>query len=313
LSFTIPFFCTFISGFMAKNGPIGLFDSGVGGLTVAHALQTLLPNEQLVYFGDTAHLPYGDKSRESIVQYSLGIADFLLEQQCKLILIACNSASSNAFDEVKEHVGHRAVVMNVIDPVVNHVCVNTGSILNSEGEPDEEAPRVSTVGIIGTKATIDSGTYERRIKETLANLLADSNEISSVTHPGLNVSSLATPLFVPMIEEGFVFDDISNAIIRSYLSRKELYGIDTLILGCTHYPIIRNQISRFLNFEVNVLDTARIVALSVQELLASKELLVSKRSGDNRFYVSDHTPYFEVIANMFFNEKISLKKKNIWV
>lgn len=297
---------------MAKDGPIGLFDSGVGGLTVAHALQTLLPNEQLVYFGDTAHLPYGDKSRESIIQYSLGIADFLLEQKCKMILIACNSASSNAFDEVKAHVGKKAVVMNVIDPVVNHVCVNTGSILNSEGAPDNQAVKVSTVGIIGTKATIDSGTYERKIRNTLSTLLADSNEISSVTHPGLNVSSLATPLFVPMIEEGFVFDDISNAIIRSYLSRKELIGIDTLILGCTHYPIIRNQISRFLNFEVNVLDTARIVALSVQELLSTKDLLATKRNGENQFYVSDHTLYFEAIANMFFNEKISLIKRNIW-
>ena len=285
----------------ANERPIGLFDSGVGGLTVAHALHSMLPSEQLIYFGDTVHLPYGDKSRETIIQYSLGITDFLLEQNCKVILIACNSASSNAFEEVRAHVGNRAVVMNVIDPVVEQVCDGQGDACRD------------SIGIIGTKATIDSGTYERRIKETLANLLADSNEISSVTHPGLNVSSLATPLFVPMIEEGFVFDDISNAIIRSYLSRKELYGIDTLILGCTHYPIIRNQISRFLNFEVNVLDTARIVALSVQELLASKELLVSKRSGDNRFYVSDHTPYFEVIANMFFNEKISLKKKNIWV
>jgi len=295
-----------------SNGPIGLFDSGVGGLTVAHALHTLLPNEQLVYFGDTAHLPYGDKSRESIVHYSLGIADFLLKQKCKVILIACNSASSNAFEEVKAHVGSRAVVMNVIDPVVNHVCVNTGSILDSEGAPQSEMSNISTVGIIGTKATIDSGTYERKIKETLAALLADSNEISDVSHPGLNVSSLATPLFVPMIEEGFVFDDISNAIIRSYLSRKELIGIETLILGCTHYPIIRNQISRFLNFEVNVLDTARIVALSVQELLSANDLLATKRAGDNHFYISDHTPYFEVIANMFFNEKIQLEKRNIW-
>ena len=297
---------------LESNGPIGLFDSGVGGLTVAHALHTLLPNEQLVYFGDTAHLPYGDKSRESIVHYSLGIADFLLKQKCKVILIACNSASSNAFEEVKAHVGSRAVVMNVIDPVVNHVCVNTGSILDSEGAPQSEMSNISTVGIIGTKATIDSGTYERKIKETLTALLANSNEISDVSHPGLNVSSLATPLFVPMIEEGFVFDDISNAIIRSYLSRKELIGIETLILGCTHYPIIRNQISRFLNFEVNVLDTARIVALSVQELLSAKNLLASSRAGDNHFYISDQTPYFEVIANMFFNEKIQLEKKNIW-
>jgi len=294
------------------SGPIGLFDSGVGGLTVAHALHTLLPNEQLIYFGDTAHLPYGDKSRESIVQYSLGIADFLLEQKCKVILIACNSASSNAFEEVSEHVGDKAVVMNVIDPVVNHVCVNAGSILNSEGAPQNEAVKASTVGIIGTKATIDSGTYERKINETLAALLSDSNEIAAVSHPGLNVSALATPLFVPMIEEGFVFDDISNAIIRSYLSRKELVGIDTLILGCTHYPIIRNQISRFLNFEVNVLDTARIVALSVQEQLSANKLLAPAKTGENRFYVSDHTSYFEVIANMFFNEKIELKKRNIW-
>ena len=298
---------------MAKERPIGLFDSGVGGLTVAHALHTMLPNEQLVYFGDTAHLPYGDKSHESIIQYSLGIADFLLKQDCKVILIACNSASSNAFEEVRAHVGDKAVVMNVIDPVVNHVCVNMGSILNSEGEPHDGVPKVSTVGIIGTKATIDSGTYERKIKETLATFLADSNEISSVTRHSLNVSSLATPLFVPMIEEGFVFDDISNAIIRSYLSRNELQGIDSLILGCTHYPIIRNQISRFLNFEVNVLDTARIVAIAVQDFLSENDLLAAKRAGNNLFYISDHTPYFEVIANMFFNEKIELEKRNIWL
>jgi len=298
---------------MAKTGPIGIFDSGVGGLTVAHALHTLLPNEQLVYFGDTAHLPYGDKSRESIIQYSLGIADFLLKQKSKVILIACNSASSNAFEEVRAHVGDRAVVMNVIDPVVNHVCVNAGSIVDSEEKSNAKVDKVPTVGIIGTKATIDSGTYERKIQEKLAELLTKSNEISTVSHPGLNVSSLATPLFVPMIEEGFVFDDISNAIIRAYLSRKELQSIDSLILGCTHYPIIRNQISRFLNFEVNVFDTARIVALAVQEFLTARELLADKRAGENQFYISDHTPYFEVIANMFFNEKIHLEKNNIWV
>jgi len=280
---------------------------------VAHALHTLLPNEQLVYFGDTAHLPYGDKSRESIIQYSLGIADFLLKQKSKVILIACNSASSNAFEEVRAHVGDRAVVMNVIDPVVNHVCVNAGSIVDSEEKSNAKVDKVPTVGIIGTKATIDSGTYERKIQEKLAELLTKSNEISTVSHPGLNVSSLATPLFVPMIEEGFVFDDISNAIIRAYLSRKELQSIDSLILGCTHYPIIRNQISRFLNFEVNVFDTARIVALAVQEFLTARELLADKRAGENQFYISDHTPYFEVIANMFFNEKIHLEKNNIWV
>jgi glutamate racemase len=297
---------------MGKNKPIGLFDSGVGGLTVAHALHTMLPAEMLVYFGDTVHLPYGDKSKETIVQYSLGIADFLLKQKCKLILIACNSASSNAYEEVKAYVGKQAVVMNVIDPVVEFVCA----------QPE----RSGTIGIIGTKATIDSGTYEKKILELSARKAAAAkaaarsegkDEDPKDSHrpdgsPLIQVNSLATPLFVPMIEEGFVFDDISNAIIRSYLSRKELQGIDSLILGCTHYPIIRNQISRFFNFEVNVHDTARIVAQSVQKFLAENDLLNTKKEGENHFYVSDHTPYFEVIANIFFNEKIRLEKRNIW-
>ena len=270
---------------MGKNSPIGLFDSGVGGLTVAHALHTLLPAEQLIYYGDTVHLPYGDKSRDTIIGYSLGIADFLLKKNCKLILIACNSASSNAYEEVKQHVGDRALVMNVIDPVVDRVCSASST--------------TRSVGIIGTKATIDSGTYEKKI-------------MASHYAPKPQVNSLATPLLVPMIEEGFVFDDISNAIIRSYLSRKELQGIDSLVLGCTHYPIIRNQISRFFNFEVNVLDTSRIVAQAVKDLLASNKLLSTKREENNQFFVSDHTRYFEVIANIFFNENIQLIKENIW-
>lgn len=265
-----------------KSNPIGLFDSGVGGLTVAHAIHTVLPNEQMIYYGDTAHLPYGDKSKDTIVRYSIAVTEFLLKKRCKVILIACNTASSNAYEEVREHVGNRAIVLNVIDPVVDYV-------VSSED--------IKSVGVIGTKATINSGTYEKQ-------LLKEKSK--------MQVSSLATPLFVPMIEEGFVFDDISNAIIRSYLSRKELQGIDSLILGCTHYPIIRNQISRFYNFEVNVLDSARIVAEQLQNFLSMEHLLCDKRTEPDRFYVSDHTPYFEVIARMFFNEKISLEKKSIW-
>jgi len=265
-----------------REQPIGLFDSGVGGITVAHAISSILPNEQLLYFGDTAHLPYGDKSKETIVGYSVGIADFLLENGCKVILIACNSASANAFREVKAHVGDRAVVLNVVDPVVAYVA---------------EMSEARQVGVIGTKATIESKSYQDAI-------LAHD--------PSRTISSLATPLFVPMIEEGFVFDDISNAIIRSYLSRRELDDIDTLILGCTHYPIIRNQISRYFNFRVNVIDSARIVAEYLQEYLRSHNLLAPARSGENKFYVSDHTPSFSTIANMFFNEKIHLEKKSIW-
>jgi glutamate racemase len=267
---------------MSKNNkPIGLFDSGVGGLTVAHAISTLLPEEQLLYYGDTAHLPYGDKSKETIIGYSLKIADFLLDKGCKIILIACNSASTNAFREVKKHVGSKADVLNVVDPVVDFVARSSDT---------------KTLGVIGTKATIDSGSYPTAIQRL---------------NPELQVNSLATPLLVPMIEEGFVFDDISNAIIRSYLARQELSGIDSLILGCTHYPIIRNQISRYYNFEVNVMDTARIVAEYLKTYLADHNLLAEKRPGENLYFVSDHTPSFETIANMFFNEKIKLQKKPI--
>ena len=267
---------------MSNTSPIGLFDSGVGGLTVAHAISSLLPQEQLIYYGDTAHLPYGDKSKEAIVSYSKGISDFLLENDCKLILIACNSASTNAYNEVVKHVGDKAVILNVVDPVVDFVANSTDQ---------------KNVGVIGTKATISSNTYPDRIK---------------AKNSKLNVSSLATPLFVPMIEEGFVFDDISNAIIRAYLDRSELEGIDSLILGCTHYPIIRNQIGRYYNFEVNVIDTARIVAEYLQKYLAEHDLLSGSRKGKDKFFVSDHTPYFDTIARIFFNQKIDLVKKSIW-
>ncbi len=266
-----------------KTANIGLFDSGVGGLTVASALRDLLPSENMIYFGDTAHLPYGDKSRESILRFSIGIADFLLSKNCKVILIACNSASSNAFQEVKKHVGNRAIVMNVIQPVVDFITNDPGT---------------SHVGVIGTKATINSGAYQDEIVKR---------------NPARLVSSLATPLFVPMIEEGFIFDDISNAIIRSYLSRKELDGIDTLILGCTHYPIIKNQIARYYNFNVNVLDSAKIVAENLREILGKSGLLNDNGCrGESQFFISDQTDYFNTIAKMFFRENIQLQKKNIW-
>jgi glutamate racemase len=263
------------------NSPIGLFDSGVGGLTVASAIRLALPAEQMIYFGDTAHLPYGDKSKQTIINYSIGITKFLLEKGCKVILIACNSASSNAFHEVRDFVGDKALVMNVIDPVIDFVTRET---------------EANNIGVIGTKATINSGTYLNGIHKI---------------KPGMEVSSLATPLLVPMIEEGFIFDDISNAIIRSYLSRKELHDIDSLILGCTHYPIIKNQISRYYNFNVNVIDSAKIVAEKLRDELVNNNLLRTDKPPQHKFFVSDHTDYFEIIARMFFGEKIDLNKINL--
>jgi glutamate racemase len=261
------------------DSPIGLFDSGVGGLTVANAIRSIMPFEKMIYFGDTAHLPYGDKSKDTIIQYSLKITAFLLAKGCKVILIACNSASSNAFEEVQDFVGDRALVMNVIDPVTAYVVEET---------------QAKNIGVIGTKATILSQKYSQDI--------CNKNR-------KIEVSSLATPLLVPMIEEGFIFDDISNAVIRAYLSRKELKDIDTLILGCTHYPIIKNQISRFFNFEVNVIDSARIVTEKLMELLTEKKLLNQHGvKAEHEFYVSDLTEYFAIIARMFFGEKLNLRK-----
>jgi glutamate racemase len=262
--------------------PIGIFDSGVGGLTVASAIKHLLPSERIIYFGDTAHLPYGDKSNETIIKYSTHITDFLLEKNVKVVLIACNTASAVAYHKLFTHLNNSVLLVNVIDPVVQYITSHFSR---------------QKIGVIGTKATIKSGTYEQKIIEK---------------DRQIQVSSLATPLFVPMIEEGFVYDDISNAIIRAYLSDERLKNIQSLILGCTHYPIIKNQIRKFFEFKVDVVDSANIVARHLRDLLEEHNLVNDRKDPEHVFYVSDYTEYFESIARMFFDESIHLEKKYIW-
>ena len=264
-----------------KQQPIGIFDSGVGGLTVAHAIKQLLPGESIVYFGDTAHLPYGDKSADAIKYYSGKITEFLLGHDAKVVLVACNSASASAFDSLKEEFKGRTILMDVIDPVVEHLGQRA----------------FKKISVIGTKRTISSGTYENKLR---------------LASPSTTVVSLATPLLVPMIEEGFIFDDISNAIIRTYLSDPSLAGIEALVLGCTHYPIIKNQISKIFNFNVEVVDSGRIVSGLLRETLEKNDLLNDSRKANDLFFVSDYTPYFEKIARMFFEGNINLKKADIW-
>ena len=264
-----------------KEKPIGVFDSGVGGLTVAHAIKQILPGESLVYFGDTAHLPYGDKSEEAIRYYSGRITEFLLDHDAKVVLVACNSASASAFEYLKSEFGEKTILLDVIDPVADYIC----------------SRNFDRVGVIGTKRTISSGTYESRIKSG---------------SPSTAVVSLATPLLVPMIEEGFIFDDISNAIIRSYLSDNALAGIRALILGCTHYPIIKNQISKFFNFNIEVVDSAKVVSAILRDTLEKNGLINDTSIVRDIFYVSDYTSYFEKIASMFFEGEINLKKADIW-
>ena len=183
-----------------SSNPIGIFDSGIGGLTVANSIQKVLPNESMIYFGDTAHLPYGDKSPDSIKYYGIRIAQFLLDKDCKMIVIACNTASALAYEAVKDFVNGRVPVINVIDPVVEYIVNNKNS---------------KRVGVIGTKGTIKSDIYPKRIKA--------KNKL-------IEVSSLATPLLAPMIEEGFFNNRISRSIIAAYLSSRKLTKIDSRYL-----------------------------------------------------------------------------------
>jgi glutamate racemase len=267
---------------MNKNAPIGIFDSGTGGLTVAKAVKELLPNEDLIYFGDSAHLPYGDKSAATIQAYSIKITNILIERGCKIILIACNSASAAAFELIQEYTGSKAKVFNVIDPVVDYLEANL---------------QQKKVGLIGTLQTVNSGVFESKIKER--NL-------------SLKFSALATPLLVPMIEEGFVHDSISNEVIGKYLKNPNLAGIEALILGCTHYPIIKEEIKEIYNNKVKLIDSANIVAQSLKQYLVQLNLLSDQTNGKDQFLVSDYTLAFEKAANFFFNQEIRLEKYPLW-
>mgnify|MGYP003575588578 CR=1 FL=1 len=267
---------------MSSSQPLGIFDSGIGGLTVASAIHKLLPKEKLVYFGDTAHLPYGDKSPEAIKYYSLKIGKFLLDKKCKLIVIACNTASSYAYRDVLDFLGNEIPIINVIDPVVENV-VSSGTYKN--------------IGVIGTKATIKSNVYAEKIR---------------AAEPSLHVASQATPLLAPMIEEGFFNNNISHTLINSYLSVRKLKGIDSLILACTHYPLIKAEVNDYYKGKVAIINTAEIVAEHVRARLSEMGLLNTEQGGRHQFFVSDLTDSFAKSTKLFFGEKIHLKLNNIW-
>lgn len=267
---------------MHENRPIGIFDSGIGGLTVANAIQELLPNETLVYFGDTAHLPYGDKSTTAIQSYAIKICNLLLKHDCKAIVIACNSASAAAFQLVKEYVGTKSLVFNVIDPTVAYVLENYQS---------------KKIGVIGTRRTVASKIYEKNITTSQKNI---------------SVASLATPLLAPMIEEGFYENNISQTVIDNYLSDKKLQGINALVLACTHYPLIMKEIQNYYNDNVEVLNSADLVAKTIKHKFHEHKLLASNNEKLDLFYVSDYTSSFEKATKLFFRKKIELKEYKLW-
>ncbi len=267
---------------MSSKAPIGIFDSGIGGLTVAHAITQLLPNESLIYFGDTAHLPYGDKSAAAIQAYSIKICNLLLQQKCKVILIACNSASAAAYDLVKEYMASKAKVLNVIDPAIKYLGENYAN---------------KAVGLIGTKQTINSNIYKKKVDALEKNI---------------ELKSVATPLLAPMIEEGFFNNQISESIINQYLSDENLKKIDALVLGCTHYPLIKNQIEAYYKNSVTVLDTSQLVAETVKKYLAENDLLNESPKPAHHFYVSDYTASFEQSTRWFFGENVKLEHYPLW-
>tara|TARA_Y100001954_G_C15799769_1_gene599460 strand:- start:497 stop:1306 length:810 start_codon:yes stop_codon:yes gene_type:complete len=263
-------------------GPIGIFDSGIGGLTVARAACDLLPNESILYFGDTAHLPYGEKSPELIRKYSTRIALHLVNSGCKAIVVACNSASSNALEQIREAVGPNIPVIDMVHPVVEHLF---------------QEEDTNCVGLIGTRATISSGLYSRAIDKH--NLLGGVQ---------INLLSRPTPLLASAIEEGFYNDTIPGAVLEAYLDDGYFDRVDSMILGCTHYPLVRKDVMKLLPVSVDVIDPPLIIAKTLKQKLIDNNILSTDEHSFRRFQVSDLTDNFRLGAQRFFGADIDLEE-----
>ncbi|TRZ47759.1 glutamate racemase [bacterium] len=252
--------------------PIGVFDSGVGGLTVVKELIRQLPGEDIVYFGDTARVPYGIKSKDTVVRFSIENILFLLKQDVKLICVACNTASSLALPAIKQH--FKVPIVGVITPGVREAVYAT---------------RNKRIGVIGTRGTIKSRTYEKEIRQL---------------DPKVKVISLACPLFVPFVEEGWLDGAVVMQVAGVYLKPLKNAGVDTVILGCTHYPLLKPVIKKVLGAKVRLIDSAKQVAMEVKEILSADGLLSRGRCGRQRFYVSDNPEWVTGLAKRFLGKAI---------
>ena len=254
---------------MNKNAPIGVFDSGVGGLTVVKEIMSQIPDERIVYFGDTARVPYGNKSKETITKFSRQILHFLQTQEVKSIVVACNTASAYALDEIEKETD--IPMIGVVKP---------GAKVASE------TTKNGRIGVIGTEGTVNSKIYSQYIKEL---------------NPEVSVVGKACPLFVPLAEEGLWQDPVTDEIAKRYLTELIDIDIDTLVLGCTHYPLIRDTVAKIMGDKVSLVNPAYETARELKELLAEKDLLndTPANLGDNkyRFFVSDASEKFKVFAN----------------
>ena len=261
-----------------RDAPIGVFDSGVGGLTVAREIMRNLPSEKIVYFGDTARVPYGSKSKDTVIRYSRQIIHFLEEQQVKAIVIACNTASAFALDAVKDELD--IPVLGVIEAGAKVAAKET---------------RNKRVGVIGTLGTV--GIHEAYLKQL---------------DPEITVIGKACPLFVPLVEEGWLHDPVTTEIVSRYLQELKDKEIDTLILGCTHYPLIRSTIREVMGEGVRLVNPAYETALQLKALLAEMDISSSGTGEEDfpyRFYVSDLADEFKDFANSILPYDVSMAKK----
>lgn len=260
---------------------IGIFDSGIGGLTVVKEVARLLPYENIVYFGDTARVPYGVKSKETIVKFSIENTLFLLQKNVKMIVVACNTSSSIALPEIRRH--FKIPMMGVIGPGAKEAVYATKN---------------GRIGVIGTRATINSGAYEAEIRRL---------------DPRAKVFGQACPMLVPIVEEGWGSDPVAAKVAEKYLAPLRARHVDTLILGCTHYPLLKAVIHRIMGPSVVLIDSALQVAAEVRQVLSQEGLTRSPRGGRGRheYYVSDEVAIFRNIARRFLGKELcGIKKVN---
>ena len=258
---------------MTSEAPVGIFDSGIGGLTVAHAVMQQLPRESVTYFGDTARVPYGPKSPETVRRYSLEIAAFLVEQQVKTLVVACNTATAHALPVLRERL--TIPVLGVIEPGARAAV---------------HATRNGHVGVIGTAGTIKSGAYERALR---------------ALEPSLRITARACPLFVPLVEEGWIDREATRLIAREYLAPLLKEEVDTLVLGCTHYPLLKHVIADVLGPDVTLIDSAEETARETSLVLRDQRLTANgSDAATHRFIASDDPLMFLQLGQRFLGDAI---------
>jgi glutamate racemase len=257
---------------VSRDSAIGVFDSGIGGLTVLHKIIEALPRDITVYLGDTARAPYGTKSVETVLRYSYETSAFLVKKGIKLLVVACNTSTAIALEPVRERFA--LPVIGVIEPGVRRAVRRT---------------KTKRVGVIGTDATIQSGAYTRALKN------AD---------PEIEVYSRACPLLVPLVEEGWTENAVAEMTVKKYLSSLKQSGIDTLILGCTHYPLLKEAIRKIMGGGVVLVDSAEEVALEVAALLKGRALARKNGKGSHGFFVTDAPERFIKVGQRFLGEKV---------